>query len=63
MKRFKYILLASIIESGEGVEIKCDVINAYMGNYLGKNSFTMIPSDNKFGYSLKKDTVVYNSSL
>ena len=56
----EYTVITDVVKSSEGVEIKCDIINAYMGEYLGKISFTMIPSDNKYGYSLKKDTVVYN---
>ncbi len=52
-----YCALTEIKEIDSGIKVYCDEINAFDGLCYSKISFIMAPSDNKFGYSLKRDSI------
>ena len=57
----EYAVIKNVEESDKGVKVYCDLNNAYMGTRDAAFNFTLTKSDNKFGYSLAKESVKYTA--
>ena len=58
-----YPAITNVEKTSDGIKVYCDVINAFDFLYVATFDFTLTESDNKYGYSLKKDSVhfIYNA--
>ena len=54
-----YPELKDVTESDDAVEISADVMNDYSGIKEGSLSYTLIPSDNAYGYTLDTDSIQF----
>ena len=58
----EYPAITKVEETSDGIKVYCDVINAFDILRFATLDFTLIKSDNKYGYSLKKDSVNFNNN-
>ena len=55
----EYPVITNVEKTDKGIKVYCDLNSAFIGYRYATFNFTLIESDNKFGYSLVKDSIKF----
>ena len=55
----EYPVITNVEKTDKGIKVYCDLNSAFIGYRYATFNFTLIESDNKFGYSLEKDSIKF----
>ncbi|MBR6383461.1 MAG: hypothetical protein IKS56_05695 [Lachnospiraceae bacterium] len=59
----EYPVITNVEKTDKGVKVYCDLNSAFVGYRHATFNFSLIESDNKFGYSLVKDSIIFTRDV